>query len=289
MIDSARSKAAAREGRRRPVRWRRGALSVFLIVYAVIVMIPMIWIFSLSLRRGKDVFSTSLIPASVHLDNYIKAWQKFGFTRLFANSIIVSVVSVLITVAIAALAGYAFSRLQFKGSGPMFYSILLGLMIPPAAVVVPLVWFFAKIHLYNNLLALILAYTAFGLPIAVLLLRGFFYSIPMELKEAATIDGCSELGAFFRIILPLCKPGVVTVTIFLLMTNWNEFLLALVLLRDQEKYTLPVGINIFVGQWSTPWELIAAGVIIVSVPIFLFYLAMQDQFERGLTAGAIKG
>jgi raffinose/stachyose/melibiose transport system permease protein len=263
--------------------------SVSIYLLGIVFLIPIFWVFSLSLRGSKDALTAMFFTKDIHFDNYIKAWQTFGFTKLYINSLIVTVVSVFITLVISSLAAYSFSRLRYKGSNIVFYMILLGMMIPPAAVIIPLFVIMENLKLYNTLFSLILSYIAFGLPIATLILRGFFMSIPPELVEAARIDGSSEIGTFFRIIIPLSKPAISTVIIFLFMQNWNEFLLGLVLLRDKVMYTLPVGVAIFVGQWDSPWELVAAGVIIASIPVFLLYLILQDQFVKGLTAGAVKG
>ncbi|MHB1253637.1 MAG: carbohydrate ABC transporter permease [Candidatus Humimicrobiaceae bacterium] len=263
------------------------SISIYLL--GVVFLIPIFWVFSLSLRSKKDALTAMFFTRDVHFDNYLKAWQTFGFSKLYINSLIVTVLSVFITLVIASLAAYSFSRLRYKGSNIIFYMLLLGMMIPPAAIIIPLFVIMENLNLYNTLFSLILSYIAFGLPIATLILRGFFMSIPPELVEAARIDGSSEVGTFFRIIIPLSKPAISTVVIFLFMQNWNEFLLALVLLRDKILYTLPVGVAIFVGQWDSPWELVAAGVIIASVPVFVLYLILQDQFVKGLTAGAVKG
>lgn len=274
--------------------WRRLSLplklaSLFLVVYGLLSLVPVLWVFSLSLRAGREVFTTLFVPSSLHPENYLVAWERFGFATLFRNSILVTAASVLLTLAVASLAAYAFARLRFRGADVVFFALLLGVMVPPAAAIVPLFVMFKGLAVFNNQGALVATYVAFGLPIAVLILRGFFLTIPAELVEAAKIDGCSELGAFWRIVLPLSRPALATVTIFLCMSNWNEFLLALVFLRDTELYTLPVGIAQFVGQWDSPWELVAAGVIIAALPIWLLYLGLQEQFVKGLTAGALKG
>lgn len=263
------------------------SISIYLL--GIIFLIPIIWVFSLSLRSKKDALAAMFFTKELHFENYVKAWQTFGFTRLYLNSLAVTILSVFFTLVIAALAAYSFSRLRYKGSNIVFYIILLGIMIPPAAVIIPLFIIMENLHLYNTLFSLVFSYIAFGLPIATLILRGFFMTIPIELTEAARIDGSTEIGTFFKIIIPLSKPAIVTVTIFLFMQNWNEFLLGLVLLKDKILFTLPVGMAIFVGQWDSPWELVAAGVIINSIPIFVVYLIIQDQFVKGLTAGAVKG
>jgi raffinose/stachyose/melibiose transport system permease protein len=268
---------------------RKIVRSAGMYLLGLLYLLPVLWVISLSVRTRKDVFLTIFLPRSVHLDNYITAWKTFHFGALFVNSAIITVGSVLAILVIAALAAYAFSRLRYPGSEFFFYMILLGMMIPPAAIVIPLFLIMKTIGLYNTHLALVLAYVAFGLPIAVLIFRGFFLSIPGELIEAARIDGSHEVRTFSSIILPLSTPAIATVVIFSFMQNWNEFLLALVLLKDNVLYTLPVGMGNLVGQWDSPWQLIAAGVVIASLPIFIVYLLIQDLYVRGLTAGALKG
>ncbi len=268
---------------------RRFVRSVAIYLFGILFLVPIIWVFSLSIRSKKDVFRTMFFTRDIHFENYIIAWNTFNFGKLFLNSITVTCISVIVTLIISSLAGYAFSRIKYRGSDFFFYVILLGIMIPPAAVIIPLFLIMKSFGLYNHHLSLILSYIAFGLPIAVLIFRGFFLSIPDELIEAARIDGSSEVGTFFRIVIPLSRPSFATVTIFLFMQNWNEFILALILLKDKILYTLPVGMANFVGQWDSPWQLVAAGVIISAIPIFVIYLLIQDQFVKGLTAGAVKG
>jgi raffinose/stachyose/melibiose transport system permease protein len=250
---------------------------------------PVIWVISLSLRTKKAVFSTMFFTRDLHFENYVIAWTTFNVGRLFLNSAFITGASVAVILIISSLAAYAFCRLKYRGSEFFFYMILLGMMIPPAAVVIPLFLIMKNLGLYNTHIALILAYIAFGLPIAVLIFRGFFLSVPAELIDAARIDGSHEANTFVAIIIPLSTPAIATVTIFSFMQNWNEFLLALVLLKDKLRYTLPVGMANLVGQWDSPWQLIAAGVVIASLPIFIVYLTIQDLYVKGLTAGALKG
>lgn len=260
-----------------------------ILLIGIAFLIPIIWVVSLSLRSKKDVFTTLLFAREVHFENYITTWRTFRFGTLFLNSVIITCSSVLVILVISSLAAYAFCRLRYRGSEFFFYLILLGMMIPPAAVVIPLFLIMKNLGLYNTHIALVLAYIAFGLPIAVLVFRGFFLSVPAELIEAARIDGSREIGTFLSIIMPLSTPAIATVVIFSFMQNWNEFLLALVLLKDKMLYTIPVGMANLVGQWDSPWQLIAAGVVIASLPIFIVYLLIQDLYVKGLTAGALKG
>ncbi len=269
------------------VRRAFASLGIFLVGLGFLA--PIIWVISLSLRSKKTVFTALFFTRDLHFENYLTTWNTYHVGKLFLNSAIITAASVAVILAISSLAAYAFSRLRYRGSEFFFYLILLGMMIPPAAVVIPLFLIMKNLGLYNTHLALILAYIAFGLPIAVLIFRGFFLSVPGELIEAARIDGSPETGTFLSIIMPLSTPAIATVVIFSFMQNWNEFLLALVLLKDKLLYTLPVGMANLVGQWDSPWQLIAAGVVIASVPIFLVYIMIQDLYVKGLTAGALKG
>jgi len=255
----------------------------------IIFLFPVLWIISVSLRSKKDVFSVMFFTKELHFDNYITAWQTFGFSRLFLNSAAVTGVSIVLTLIIASLAGYSFSKLKYKGSNIVFLMILLGIMIPQAGILVPYFSMMRAMGLYNTLIALVFSYVAFGLPISVLIFRGFFMGIPEELIEAARIDGYSEIGIFTKICIPISKPAFATVIILLFVNNWNEFILALVLLRDEPLYTLPLGIARYIGQWDSPWHLVAAGVIISVIPVTVAYLLLQNQFVKGLTEGAVKG
>ncbi len=252
-------------------------------------MFPVLWILSVSLRTGKNVFTASLFANEYHFENYVEAWEIFKFSDLFMNSIIVTVSSIVITILFSALAGYGFAKLKYRGSNVVFIVLLTGIMIPQAGILIPFFVLMRIIGIYNTLLSVIISCIAFGIPLSVLLFKGFFARLPEELLEAARIDGCREINLFRCICLPLCKPAIVTSIIMLFVTNWNDYLMPLVMLRDSTKYTLPLGIARYVGQWESPWNLVAAGVIISAVPITIVYLIFQNQFVKGLTEGAVKG
>lgn len=267
--------------------WRIG-ISIFLVLSALVALAPILWVVALSLRQGRDVYSRSLVPASLHPENYVEAWDKFGLGPLFFNSVVVTALAVGLAVICSVLAAYGFARLRFRGSEVLFLLILLGLMIPPAALIIPLFVEVRALGLYDSHVGLSLVYAAFGLPLSVLILRTFFARIPNELIEAARIDGASERWILWDVVVPLARAPIATVSILLFLFAWNDFFLALVLLRDAGTYTLPVGIAQFIGQYSTPYELLGAAVIIAAVPVFLLYLALQRHFEQGVTEGAIK-
>ncbi len=267
--------------------WRVAA-SAFLVVSAFIALAPIIWVVGLSLRTGPDVYSRSVIPKSLRPENFLDAWNQFGLGPLFLNSLVVTTVSVAVAVTASVLAAYGFARLKFRGSEVLFLVILLGLMIPPAAVIIPLFVEIRALGLYDTHIGLSLVYVAFGLPISILVLRSFFAGIPRELLEAARIDGATEIRILWRVVVPIAKAPIATISILMFLFCWNDFFLALVLLRDQGTYTLPVGIAQFIGQYSTPYELVAAAVIIAAVPVFILYLVLHRQFQQGVAEGAVK-
>jgi raffinose/stachyose/melibiose transport system permease protein len=270
----------------RPVH--RNLLSAFAIGLSAVSLVPVGWALSLSLKSSSETVGGSFLPAVPQFGNYVAAWNEFVLWRFFLNSFIVTVASVAITV-VAALAGaYAFTAIRFRGSEVVFTLLLLGVIVPPAALIVPFLIQMQQLGLYNTHAGLVLAYVALGLPIAILIFRGYLTSIPREIYEAARIDGAGELKILFRIVGPLSKSAIATVTILLFLANWNEFILALVLLRDTEQFTLPVGIASQIGQYTSKYNYIAAASIIAALPIFILYLTLQRHFERGVAEGALK-
>lgn len=267
--------------------WRIG-ISAFLVISAFIALAPILWIVGLALRSGADVYSRSVLPRSMRPENFLDAWNQFGLGPLFLHSVLVTGVSVIVAVILSVLAAYGFARLRFRGSEVVFLVILLGLMIPPAALIIPLFVEIRTLGLYDSHVGLSLVYIAFGLPLSILILRSFFAGIPRELLEAARIDGASERWILWDVVVPLAKAPIATVAILLFLFCWNDFFLALVLLRDAGSYTLPVGIAQFIGQYSTPYELVAAAVLIAALPVFVLYLVLHRQFEQGVAEGAVK-
>ena len=255
----------------------------------ILFLFPVLWIISVSVRSDKAIFETALLVKEYHFENYITAWNTFRFSSLFINSILITVISIAVTVCFSSLAGYAFAKLKYKGSDGVYLILLTGVMIPQAGILIPFFYLMKTMGLYNTHWAVIISCVAFGIPLGVMLFRGFFASLPNEILESARVDGCQEGGIFLRICLPLCKPALATTVIMLFVTNWNDYLMPLVLLRSEEKFTLPLGMARYIGQWDSPWNIIAAGVIVCALPITIVYLAFQGQFVKGLTAGAVKG
>lgn len=263
-------------------------VTVVSLALSVVVLTPVLWIFSLSLKSSRETLRPGLFPEAPQPSNYLEAWVRYDLGVFFLNSIFVTVGSVVITVVAAMSAAYVFTKVPFKGSEVLFSLLLMGVVIPPSALVVPLLIEMRYIGLYDSRTGLMLVYVAFGLPIATLVFRGFFANIPHEIVEAARLDGCAEHQILWRILAPLAKGAIAVVTILLFLANWNEFILALVLLRDKSTYTLTLGINAQLGQYTSDYQLIAAASIIAAIPIFSIYLVLQRQFERGVAEGALK-
>ena len=265
---------------------------LYLICFLLMIIIPLLWMFSLSFREPGEM--DKIIPLNFRFDNYTRAIElanerDYPILQMYKNSIIVSFFSVAITIIISAVAAYAFSKLKFIGSKTIFYIILVGMVIPIQIFLIPVFIFSRYTGLLNNYLGLILPYIAFGLPLGIFIFKGFFDQIPRELSEAAKIDGASEFRTFLKIIMPISKPAISTVIIFLFLQNWNEFILALVLLSRTKLYTIPVALSKFVGEFYFPWELYSAIVFLTSIPIIIIFIIFQNWFIKGLTAGAIKG
>jgi raffinose/stachyose/melibiose transport system permease protein len=241
----------------------RGIVWLFIVIGLLITLFPFAWVVSLSIRTEKEVFTSILFPEHIRLRNYIDAWVKFDFTMLFKNSIIITFTSVLVTVFVAALAGYGFAKFRLRASNFLFHLILSGIMVPPIAIVISLFVFMRRLGLFNSYASIIFPYIAFGLPIATLIFKTYIQNLDNDILDAARIDGCGEFLIFIRILLPIIKPAVATVTIFTFMA-------------------------VFIGQYSDPWQLIGAGVVITILPVLIVFFVLQNQFIRGLTAGAFK-
>lgn len=270
----------------------------YIIITLIVILIPLLWMFSMSFRKPDELTQSRFlfIPKSIDLSNYGTAAQwatskGFPFTLLYKNSAIVTFSSILLTLIIATLAGYAFAKFQFKLKNGAFFGIMLGLMLPIQVILIPIFVFSKYTHLLNTYFSLILPYTAFGLPISIFIMRQFFYGISNELMEAARIDGATEFGIFLKIALPISRPALATVIIVLFLQNWNEFILARILLIKEKLYTFPVALSTLVsGEGrSQPWGSYAAVVFISLIPIIIIFLIFQNWFIKGLTAGSVKG
>jgi raffinose/stachyose/melibiose transport system permease protein len=228
------------------------------------------------------------LPQAPTLYNYRTVLEN-NFFRYLLNSVIVVTVSIVLVVLISAMAAYVFARIPFRGSRIVFMLVIAGLIVPIHVTLIPVYLLTSQVGVYDSLAALIGPYVAFSLPISIFILTQFMRQIPRELEEAARIDGCGPMGAFFRIILPLSKAGLATIAIFNAVTLWNEFVFAFVLTSSPGVRTLPLAIWDFQGEYSANIPMIMAVLALSALPLIIAYIVFQEQLEKGIMAGAIKG
>jgi len=258
---------------------------------AIIMVIPLVYMISTALKGQVYVFEIPprFIPKEPTLANFIEAWRSNNFSLYFRNSFVVAVATTFISVLCSAMLAYAFARFEFPGKGPTFYLILFTLMIPSLMLIIPQFLLAKALGLRNSLSGLVFVYVAMTIPLNTFLLRGFFEQLPKELEEAVLIDGGGYGTIFFRIVLPLSKPALATVSIFTFLFAWDEFTWALTAIDVEAKRTLPVAIATFHGAHLTQWGLVFAASLIAMTPIIVLYVILQRYFISGLTAGALKG
>lgn len=276
----------------RPTRLRPSQIVLLagLSLLALIWLVPFIFVIVTSLRPQGDLLSRGAftLPSEIRWSNYSKAWQIGNFSTYFRNSGLLILFKVPLGILLAALAAYPLAKLRFRLSTPIFLFFLLGLAIPIHVTLLPIVIMVKQMGIANTLWALIPPYVVFGLPLQILVMRGFFRTIPSELLEAARIDGASELHIFLRIMLPLSVPALATLFIIDALATWNELLIALVLISSDEWRTVPVGLLHFQGEFSSQYTQMMAGVVIAMLPILVLYIVFQRYLVSGITAGAIK-
>lgn len=269
---------------------------LFLIVMTVISIGPFIWLISTALKsKNENIFAypPQFIPEHITFENFIGAWQQVPFAGYIMNSVIVSVATIILNLIFASLAAYPLARMEFKGKNLCFFAMLATMMVPFQVIMIPLYLLTLRLNLVDSYGALagfagmILPFgvSAFG----ILLMRQAFLAIPKELEEAAIIDGCNVFQIWWKVLLPLVKPSLATLAIFTFVGCWGEFLWPSIVLTKQEMFTLPVGLNYLQGFFSSNWRFISAGAIISTIPIVIFFLALQKHFVGGQTQGAVKG
>jgi len=270
---------------------RMVSLYVIVGVTSICMIIPLLYMFSTSFREhGYTIeFSGSIIPDNPTIINFTRAWSLYNFKQYFINSLIVSIISLFFEVLIASMMAYAFARLEFPAKEFIFYLVILVLMIPNLANIIPQFFIAKALGLRDSLLGLSLFYVANMLPLNTFLLRGFFESLPKELEDAVLIDGGSYFTIFSKIIIPLSTPAIATIAIFSLLSFWDELILALTLIDNVNLRTLPVAIAAVHGQYGTDWGLVFAASLIAVIPVILMFVFMQKYFIGGLTSGAFKG
>ncbi|MDQ2934038.1 MAG: carbohydrate ABC transporter permease [Chloroflexota bacterium] len=270
--------------------WQVVAGYAALLLLALVALFPVVTIWLTGFKTNTELLSGFFgLPQQWHWENFAAAWDRGRFGTFFANSVIVVVPVVVVSLVLSTLAGFGFARWRFRGSGILFFLLLVGLMVPFEAVIVPLYYDMRAIGLLNTYWALILPQIGMSVAFGTFWMRAFFLSAPAELLDAAAVDGANPLRALWAVMLPLAQPALLTLAVLLFTWTWNEFLLALVLVSDEAVRTLPVGLAFFVGQYSADVPLLAAGATIVSTPIVVAFLIFQRSFIRGMVAGAIRG
>ncbi|WP_027882689.1 carbohydrate ABC transporter permease [Meiothermus rufus] len=268
---------------------------IWLWLAAAIVMVngffPAVWILLTSFKTEGELTQIPITwwPENPTLQNYIQAFTGAPIGRYFINSLIVAVGATLLCVFVSALAAYALARLRIPYK-TLIFSLLVGVsMFPTVTLLLPLFEMVLALGLRNNYIALILPHAALSIPVATLVLVSFFQGIPRDLESAAMVDGCTRLGALWRVVVPLSAPGVFTASILAFVNSWDEFLLALTLMPSQAMRTLPVGIQFLQGEYTFPWPLISAALVIALVPVALVIAIFQERVVGGLTQGGVKG
>lgn len=275
------------------VRVRRAALGVALgiplAVYAVISLLPLLWMVSGSLKDPREIVqSSALLPANPTFDAYVEVWTRLDFLQYFANSTLVTAVSIVLALAVYSMAGYAFAVLRFPGRELLFYGFLALLFVPGVTVMLPQILLNKSLGILGTHWGLILPFVNGTAPLAVLLLRNFFAEVPSQLRDAANIDGAGEWRIFQSIYLPLAKPALVTIAILTFVGVWGEYVFSAVALNRPETFTLPVGLQYLQTGTVVEWNEVMAGAVILVIPVLIVFGALQRYFIGGL-AGSVKG
>jgi raffinose/stachyose/melibiose transport system permease protein len=269
----------------------RGILYIILIAAAIVQLLPLVWLLLFSLKNNQEIFNLPpfALPERFRWENYSNVWSHGKIDTYFVNSVMVTALSVLLTVLLASFATFALTRMNWKWRAPVLGLFMVGYMIPIHSALIPLFILFRNIQLIDNPLSLILSYTAFNLPITIMIMLGFYYALPREIEEAAVMDGCSVHQLFFQIILPMTTSVMVTAAIINMIYNWNEFVFVNTFISSDARKTLTVGVQNFVGQYSMDWGAIGATLMISIIPVLLAYFIMSNRIVEGIAAGSVKG
>lgn len=282
---TARPRPPARRRRRR-VTPSSLLIGVVLWGYAAVVIGPLLLVVVNSLRPTSEIFADPVaLPEQVSLESYATAWTDANFGRYFFNSLGITIAAVALATTVSVFAAYPLGRYRFRGSSFLSLFFLSGLMLPFRLAILPLFLLLDTLNLVDTRTGLVLVYAATGIPFSVFILTAFFRQLPGDLSDAAAIDGAGEFQIFSRVMLPLVRPALSTVMVFQFVPLWNDFFFPLVLLRSSEKWTLPVGMTRFFGEFQTDWSTLFAGLLIATLPLVVLFLAATKQIVAGLTAG----
>ncbi len=271
---------------------RKTITQIIFVVYGVIVVFPMVWLLYTAFKPTSELFASAWsLPVEWKLDNFVEAWSEARIGDFFWNSLFVTISTLLVQLFVGSMASYSLAKYRFRAQGILYYGFLAGMMFPLFLGIVPLFFLVKSLGLLDSHLGLIVVYAAFGIPFTVFVLTAFFRTIPTEIMEAGVMDGCGHFSLYWRIMLPLAKPGLTTVGIFTFISIWNEYILGLVLLSSSHLRTMPLGIAVlqFVQFYEVDFGALFAGLVIVMLPTLLCYVILQEQITKGMTVGAVKG
>ena len=268
----------------------KAAANVFVTLFSVTCIFPVIWMVYSSLKTDQE-FSLNILslPGKPQFSNYVKAITEGNIGSYFSNSMFNTLITVAAVLVISFVTGYCISRFRFPGRRVIYVMFLSGMLIPIYALLIPVFVEFKALGLLNKKFTLILPYIAFALPTGVFLVESFVESIPAEMEEAACIDGSSFLNTIFQIVMPMCKPVLSTCAILTFLQTWNEFPLALVLIRSNSLKTMPIGLTNFVGTYTVNYPFMLAALVVSALPVVMVYFLFYNQIMKGMTAGAVKG
>lgn len=274
-----------------------GKKNILLLIAALLVMcvllFPLYWIIVTSLKTEKEIFQIppTFWPEVLNLKSYAAQVETgdFNMFQSFGNSFLISIGATLVAVVLAVPASYGIARYRFKGKKLVLLGFLVTQMLPVAVLLTPMFIMFRNMHLYNTPWAAVLADATIGIPFSVLILKNYFASIPVELEEAARIDGCNRFNAFIRVLIPIAKPGVMVCAIFSFLYAWGDLAYGMTFILDQEKRPITAGIFNFMGQYGTKWSYLTAFAVVTIIPVALIFIFMQKYIISGMTSGAVKG
>lgn len=263
-----------------------------IVLFILTVLLPLLWVLLSSFKTTSGIIANPWgLPDSFHWQNYVSAWNKSKIGSYFGNSLLICLLTMAVLIPVSAMASYILAKHPFRGSQAVYTAFLGGMMFPQFLVIVPLFLLLLQLKLVDTTTGLVLVYVAFSLPFTVFVLTGFFQALPDELAEAATIDGCTDAQTFWRVMLPLAKPGLIVAVIFNMIGLWNEYNLALILVNTEERFTLPLGLASLTNtaQYQSDWGALFAAMVIVMLPILVIYWLLKEKIQQAMLAGAIKG
>ncbi len=280
--------ATIKKKKKRPVSYH--LVNIGIVFLGLFAILPLVWTFYTSLRTNVDInkFPAKISLSNLSLDAYFGVWRDTNFPMLIKNSLIVSTLTVIVSLSLGTLAGYALSRSKFRGRQGVLLVYLAIRLVPGVLLLIPLYLFMNKLGLLDSYIGLVLAYTTFTLPATIWLMKGFFDSLPPDLENAARIDGCSRMGAMWRISIPLVLPGLAATGTLTAITAWNDVLFAMLLTSSDRTRTWPVGLREMIGEFQLPWEALTATSILSLLPVVIGFALVGRKMVAGITAGSLK-